>query len=99
MDGWGKHGLPPTSLSLSLFSDFAQRAIQSSTRSHANFFTHPPLPENWQVNQNFGSLTFCTDTTLFNEAGIPTILMQTGVLPVSSVPLISSVFAQYISSR
>ena len=38
MDGWGKHNLPPTSLSLSLFLDFAQRAIHSSTRSHANFF-------------------------------------------------------------
>ena len=22
-----------------------------------------PYGENWQVNQNFGSLTFCTDTT------------------------------------
>jgi hypothetical protein len=38
MDGWGKHNLPPTSLSPSLFSDFAQRAIHSSTRSHANLF-------------------------------------------------------------
>jgi hypothetical protein len=59
----GKHDLPPTSLNLSLFLDFAQRAIHLSTRSHAKKFPHPPLPENWKVNQNFGSLTFCTDTT------------------------------------
>ena len=26
MDGWGKHGLPPTSLSLSLFLDLAQNS-------------------------------------------------------------------------
>ena len=37
MDGWGKHDLPPTSLSLSLFLDFAQRAIHSSMGSHAIF--------------------------------------------------------------
>ena len=38
-NGWmGQTWLPPTSLSLSLFSDFAQRAIHLSTRSNAIFF-------------------------------------------------------------
>jgi hypothetical protein len=58
MDGWGKHGLPPTSSSLSLFSDFAQRAIQSSMRSHD--FAQRAIQSSTRSHANF--FGFCSES-------------------------------------